>query len=34
MKQLIFVVVTIGASLAAGQSQVKKSTIEGITNFA
>ena len=34
MKQLIFAVVTIGASLAAGQSQVKKSTIEGITNFA
>jgi len=25
---------TIGASVAAGQSQVKKSTIEGITNFA
>jgi len=25
---------TIGASVAAGQSQVKKSTIEGVTNFA
>jgi len=34
MKQLIFAIVTIGASFAAGQSQVKKSTIEGITNFA
>lgn len=34
MKQLIFAIVTIGASLAAAQSQVKKSTIEGISNFA
>jgi len=36
MKQLhsLFAIVTIGASIAAGQSQVKKSTIEGITNFA
>src|SRR5450432_588992 len=34
MKQLIFAIVTIGVSVAAGQSQVKKSTIEGVTNFA
>ena len=38
MKPLSFAIVTaiitFGASLAAGQSQVKKSTIEGITNFA
>jgi uncharacterized protein (TIGR01244 family) len=36
MKQLhlVLAIVTIGASVAAGQSQVKKSTIEGITNFA
>ena len=36
MKQLhlILAIVTIVASVAAGQSQVKKSTIEGITNFA
>jgi len=36
MKQLhsLFAIVTISASIAAGQSQVKKSTIEGITNFA
>src|ERR1019366_4443629 len=27
-------VVTIGVSVAAAQSQVKKSTVEGITNFA
>ena len=31
---LILAVVMIGASAAAAQSQVKKSTIEGITNFA
>ena len=31
---LIFAIVTIGASAGAAQSQVKKSTIEGITNFA
>ena len=36
MKQLnlILAIVTIGASVAAAQSQVKKSTVEGITNFA
>lgn len=34
MKQSIFAIVTIGASLAAAQAQVKKSTIEGISNFA
>jgi uncharacterized protein (TIGR01244 family) len=36
MKQLyaILAIVTIGASVGAGQSQVKKSTIEGVTNFA
>ena len=34
MKQLIFAIVSIGVSVAAGQSQVKKSTIEGVTNFA
>jgi len=31
---LILAIVTIGASVAIAQSQVKKSTIEGITNFA
>jgi uncharacterized protein (TIGR01244 family) len=31
---LILAVVTIGASVVAAQSQVKKSTIPGITNFA
>jgi uncharacterized protein (TIGR01244 family) len=31
---LIFAVVTIGVSVATAQSQVKKSTIPGITNFA
>src|ERR1017187_913085 len=31
---LILAVVMIGASAAAAQSQVKKSTVEGITNFA
>src|ERR1700675_2601550 len=31
---LIFAVVAVGASVAAAQSQVKKSTIPGITNFA
>jgi len=31
---LIFAVVTIGVSIAAAQSQVKKSTVPGITNFA
>jgi uncharacterized protein (TIGR01244 family) len=31
---LVFTVVTMGTFVAAGQSQVKKSTIEGITNFA
>jgi beta-lactamase/hydrolase/phosphatase family protein len=31
---LIFAVVTIGVSIAAAQSQVTKSTIPGITNFA
>ena len=30
----ILAVVTIGVSVAAAQSQVKKSTVEGITNFA
>jgi uncharacterized protein (TIGR01244 family) len=34
MKQLIFAILTIGASVASAQSQVKKSTIEGISNFA
>src|SRR6476659_2213856 len=36
MKQqfAIFAVVTIGTFVAAAQSQVKKPTIEGITNFA
>jgi len=36
MKQLnlILATVTIGVSVAVAQSQVKKSTIEGITNFA
>src|SRR5450631_2973589 len=34
MKQLIFAIVTIGVSVAAGQSQVKKLTLEGVTNFA
>jgi uncharacterized protein (TIGR01244 family) len=34
MKQLIFAMVAMGASVAAAQSQVKKSTIEGISNFA
>jgi uncharacterized protein (TIGR01244 family) len=36
MKQMhvLFAVVTMGAFVVAGQSQVKKSTIEGITNFA
>jgi uncharacterized protein (TIGR01244 family) len=31
---LSLAVVTIGVSVAAAQSQVKKSTVEGITNFA
>jgi uncharacterized protein (TIGR01244 family) len=31
---LILAVVTMGVSMAAAQSQVKKSTVEGITNFA
>ncbi len=31
---LILAVVTIGVSVATAQSQVKKSTVEGITNFA
>ena len=34
MKQLVFAVVTMGAFVASAQSQVKKSTIEGISNFA
>ena len=34
MKQLIFAMVTMAASIAVAQSQVKKSTVEGITNFA
>jgi uncharacterized protein (TIGR01244 family) len=34
MKQLIIAVVTMGAFVAVAQSQVKKSTIEGISNFA
>lgn len=34
MKQLIFAVVTMGAFVAVAQSQVPKSTIEGISNFA
>ena len=36
MNQLRFIlaVIAIGASVAAGQSQVKKSAIDGITNFA
>jgi uncharacterized protein (TIGR01244 family) len=34
MKQIIFAIVTIGASVAAAQSQVKKQTIPGINNFA
>lgn len=33
-RHLILAIAVIGASLAAAQSQVKKSTIEGITNFA
>jgi uncharacterized protein (TIGR01244 family) len=32
--RLILALTTIGVSVAAAQSQVKKSTIEGITNFA
>jgi uncharacterized protein (TIGR01244 family) len=32
--RLIFAVVTIGVSVATAQSQVKKSTIPGIANFA
>ncbi len=31
---LIFTAVTMGVSVAAAQSQVKKSTVPGITNFA
>jgi uncharacterized protein (TIGR01244 family) len=31
---LSLAVITIGVSVAAAQSQVKKSTVEGITNFA
>jgi uncharacterized protein (TIGR01244 family) len=31
---LILAIVTIGVSVAAAQSQVKKSTVPGITNFA
>src|SRR5712671_7740803 len=31
---LIFAIVAMGVSVAAAQSQVKKSTIPGITNFA
>lgn len=36
MKRALFylAVVTIGVSVAVGQSQVKKSTVEGIVNFA
>jgi len=34
MKQLIFAIVTMGAFVAVAQAQVKKSTVEGITNFA
>jgi hypothetical protein len=30
----ILAVVAIGASIAVGQSQVEKSTVPGITNFA
>jgi uncharacterized protein (TIGR01244 family) len=32
--QLVLAIVTTGASIAGAQAQVKKSTIEGITNFA
>ena len=31
---LNFAVVALGISVAAGQSQVKKPTVEGINNFA
>ena len=31
---LILAVVAIGTSVAVGQSQVEKSTVPGITNFA
>lgn len=34
MKHLLFAIVAVGVSVAAGQSQVRKSTVEGISNFA
>jgi uncharacterized protein (TIGR01244 family) len=34
MRQIVVAIVTIAASVAVGQSQVKKSTVPGITNFA
>ena len=32
--RIVFAIVAIGASVAAGQAQVRKSTVPGITNFA